>query len=446
MPWLTPNNIPEDDECRPLFIPHSAEWLAIVSGAILELTRSWNWEEFGELTPEECAERMQQMQQQFYDGICNDCTLPDGGRVIRINLEGHFEWLVGDAWVEPTGDYAVPPVEPRETGTPEEQRCLAAANAVNVLADLYEQVTDMWNMHLSIAEAVFTFSVAIGIAIAPPLGLLARGIMGIALFAFQEFFAFLDFLGEDVWGENFTDALECMFYECSLNTDGVVTFNPDCIWEKMWNEGNPFDLSGSEQRLLGQIGYLLSVIGMDGLNLAGTTTAITSADCEECDDAWCFVFDFEEVSGSAFFSPLTRNGCVASWSSGIGWTATKGGACAPMPGSDVISSVCATFDPTYIRKIVVVGTSSGRDEARTCAAVAANACNFAGGFSITEGLFPNGTLVGVERVINNTITEAVAEFQNDANVSFHSSGTAIVKSIAFYGNGECPFGEPNCLG
>jgi len=445
MPWLTPNNIPEDDECRPLFIPHSAEWLAIVSGAILELTRSWNWEEFGELTPEECAERMLIMQQQFYEGNCLDCTLPSGGRIIRIGFSGHFEEMINGEWGAPQGDYAVPAVPARTGGTPEEQRCLAAANAENVLAELYEEVTDMFNNHISQAEALFALGVSIGLAIAPPLGLLAGSVLAISLIAFGEFFAFMDFLTEDVWDNNFSEALRCFLYECSLNDAGVVTFDVDCVWEKMKNEGNPFDLSFSAQRLLGQVGFLLSIIGIEGLNLAGATTAITSADCDDCDDAWCFVFDFEEVSGSAFFSPLTRNGCVASWSAGVGWTATLGGGCAPVAGNDVISSVCATFDATFIRKIVVVGTSNGRNEARTCAAIAANACNFAGGFSITEGLFPNGTLVGVERVINNTITQVVAEFQNDAN-AIQAQGTAIVKSIAIYGNGECPFGEPNCLG
>lgn len=71
MPWLTPDEAPEGTVCRPLFIPDDPAWLAIVSGAILELTRSWNYEQFGTLTPDQCAELMQVMQQKYYDEICS---------------------------------------------------------------------------------------------------------------------------------------------------------------------------------------------------------------------------------------------------------------------------------------------------------------------------------------------------------------------------------------
>ena len=159
MAWLTPDEIPEDDACRPLFIPNSSDWLAIVSGAILPLTRTWNWEQFGTLTPEQCADRMLLLMEQYYSGECNDCELPGGGRVIRINFEGNFEELVHGAWVEPQGDYAVPPVTAREEPTPEERRCLAAANAENVLSQLYEQVTDLFVADVSAAEALLALGV-----------------------------------------------------------------------------------------------------------------------------------------------------------------------------------------------------------------------------------------------------------------------------------------------
>jgi len=443
MPWLTPSNIPEDDECRPLFIPHSAEWLAIVSGAILELTRSWNWEEFGELTPEECAERMLLMQQQFYEGNCLDCTLPGGERVIRIDFDGHFQEMVNGEWVEPQGDYAIPPVPARTGGTPEEQRCLAAANAENVLAQLYEEVTDLFNNHISVAEAAIEIGVLIGLAIAPPLGLAAASLVAIARIAFSEFFAFMDFLTEDVWDADFSEALRCMLYECSLNDDGVVTFSTDCVWTKMRNEGNPFDLSITGQRLLGQVGYLFSIIGVDGLNLAGATDAITEATCEDCDDAWCFTFNFEETDGGV--TPVSRNGCVATWTAGVGWHATKGSPCAPSAGQNVIASVCKTFPSTFIRRVVVVGTSSGRDISTQVAAVTGE-CDFSPHIVNDEPDIDNGELFGVVWDVGASITNVLAEFQNYVpSPVTHASGTAIVKQLTFYGNGECPFGVPNCL-
>jgi len=63
--WLTPDDIPSTAECRALFIPASEAWLANVSGALLELTYAYNWEQFGTLTPDECAARMQEMYDDF---------------------------------------------------------------------------------------------------------------------------------------------------------------------------------------------------------------------------------------------------------------------------------------------------------------------------------------------------------------------------------------------
>jgi len=49
--------MPDDTLCRALLIPNDAEWLAIVTGAISELTYPHNFESFGSISPEETAER-----------------------------------------------------------------------------------------------------------------------------------------------------------------------------------------------------------------------------------------------------------------------------------------------------------------------------------------------------------------------------------------------------
>lgn len=63
--WLTPDSTPVEVVCRTLFIPNSEAWLAIVTGAILELSQPYNWEQFGTLTPDECATRMSIMLDEF---------------------------------------------------------------------------------------------------------------------------------------------------------------------------------------------------------------------------------------------------------------------------------------------------------------------------------------------------------------------------------------------
>lgn len=293
MPYLTPDEIPEDDACRPLFIPDSTAWLAIVSGALTELTQPYNWEEFGTLTVEQCVERMQEMIDAYYDEPCGECTLPGGGKIIRINLQGHFEEACGASWCEPTGDYAIPSIPARTEPTSDERRCLAAANAENVLAQLYEGVVDDFNEAISAAESLLALGTAIGIALAPPLGLAAASALAIVGIAFGEFFAFMDFLTEDVWDDEFSEKLRCILLDCATDTAGVVTFDYDCLVAQLGEYPEAFDFSFSQIRLIGQVLFLLNTISIDGLNLAGTTTVITEYDCGVCLPNCAGFYDFE---------------------------------------------------------------------------------------------------------------------------------------------------------
>lgn len=322
MPWLTPDEIPERTVCRPLFIPDDPAWLAIVSGAILPLTRFWEWEQFGTLTPEQCAEAMQVLQQRYYDEICNDCVLPSGGRVIRIDFDGHPEELVDGEWVAPQGDYALPPVPERDTGTPEEQTCLAAANAVNVLAQTYEEVSDMFADHFTEAAALLAMAVAIGTFIVPPVGLIAGGLLTFGLAAFGAFFRAMEFLTVDLWDADFTEAMRCVFYDCATNTAGVVTFDYACVTAKLENIAGQFDLTTEQVRLAFQVKYLLDIITIDGMNLAGSTTAITSADCWMCGDCDIVYNDTMDTALGPHTTLLPYDGSTpaASWQSTGGRT------------------------------------------------------------------------------------------------------------------------------
>lgn len=68
MPYLTPNTIPNDDfVCRVVRIPNDPALVWAFSGAIIELTKRYNWEQFGEMTPDETAEACQSVLFEYLD-------------------------------------------------------------------------------------------------------------------------------------------------------------------------------------------------------------------------------------------------------------------------------------------------------------------------------------------------------------------------------------------
>lgn len=70
--WLTPDLPPTDDICRVLLIPADPNWLAVVAGALIELTRESNFEEFGTATPSDCTTVFSIMFDKFSnnEGVC----------------------------------------------------------------------------------------------------------------------------------------------------------------------------------------------------------------------------------------------------------------------------------------------------------------------------------------------------------------------------------------
>jgi len=66
--WLTPDTPPANTTCRRLLIPDNVDWIAIVSGCLLELTKSYNFEQYGTATPEQTAAVFMDM----FDGFSLD--------------------------------------------------------------------------------------------------------------------------------------------------------------------------------------------------------------------------------------------------------------------------------------------------------------------------------------------------------------------------------------
>lgn len=159
---------------------------------------------------DDAVEAMQAMIDAYYDGCVSGCELPGGGSIIRIDDDGNIEQLIDGEWAEPEGDYVIPPPEARSGGTSEDQRCLAAANATNVLQLLYESLSESWGANLSEAEAITDFTAiligAVGFAFAP----ITAAIAAFMEVVFRLLYTALEYLGADLWDADFTDQCFCL--------------------------------------------------------------------------------------------------------------------------------------------------------------------------------------------------------------------------------------------
>jgi len=320
MPWLTPDSIPEADDCRPLAIPADSAWLALVSGALTELTLPYNWQKFGTLTVAETVAKMQAIVDNYYNTPCAACELPGGYPVTRYSTSGHLQLLDGaGTWSDATGDYYIPPPDARTEGTAPDQNCLAAKNATNVISQLYESLSESFSAELSTDEALVAFIAAAVAAVGFEFAPITFAIAGVAFAVFEVLFHGLEYVTADLWTEPFSQEFECLLLGCVINTDGVVTFDWDCFNNALLAQVNDMGLSEIQMRLYVQIGYILYFIGgADGLNLAARTTAITNDDCSFCTPEWCVAYDLTDNDGGF---TIAYSGARGEWQSGTGWVA-----------------------------------------------------------------------------------------------------------------------------
>lgn len=75
--WHTGDELTGDDLiCRPLFIPDDLTLISSVGGALSELTKPYNWEQVGTMTPETASEIMTEMLKAWHEEACGDDEVP----------------------------------------------------------------------------------------------------------------------------------------------------------------------------------------------------------------------------------------------------------------------------------------------------------------------------------------------------------------------------------
>lgn len=104
MGYLTPDITPGNAVCRVLFIPDDEQYLAIVRGALQELTFPHNWVKFGMLTPDIAAQNFVDMFDKFCFNVGN-CRMI--GEIVAYagNSSPTDKWLICDGGEYDAVDY-----------------------------------------------------------------------------------------------------------------------------------------------------------------------------------------------------------------------------------------------------------------------------------------------------------------------------------------------------
>lgn len=313
MPWLT-GNAPIGDKflCRRVLIPidDRLAFVTAVSGALLDLTQAFNWQLFGELTPEEAAEYMRVMYDDFVAQECSGGSCP---RIWRINTQtGQYEFSDdgGETW--DTGETFVPPTPQRTVGE-SDPRCLAAWNAENVLAQLYEQSLDAWNTDASIVYGQVAFATTLGLAISSLFGASAA-IVGAAWAVFAGAWELMQYLTADYYDDDIKAYLRCLLYDNITMTDNVPHVDYDAVQAALISRAvtDPL-LRGNANLVFVQLNYFIKIIGQAGLDHAAATTAIEIADCDDCEDeTWVYDITPERMGNILWFTPNTATNCAGN--------------------------------------------------------------------------------------------------------------------------------------
>jgi len=443
--FLTPPETPETQDCRLIKIPSSKEWLGIFNSALLETTYAHNFEQVNstDLTPEATAAACYAIFSAYLVEYCGECMLPGGDPLFTIGYDGQIEQLVNGEWVAPEGAYELPPTPERDEPTPEERQCLAAANCAAVLQQLYEQLADDWAAALTVAEAQTNLAAAIGLVLGAPFAAVAYPLIAIGRLVFQVVYETLEFVGADLWTSDFTDELRCLLLNCSSSDGDIVRFDYQCVIDGLARAVDILDITISELRLFGQLQYILSWIGEQGLEAAGATTGVETASCDDC-GYWCFNFnllveDGDIVGSCATFPTAT---CDATWVSGVGWRGYNGGATAAGITRFLIAKT--TFTECYIRRVVIVARPTGMAannyvHTRITAHSSSDPVTH-----VQDGVVGSGDDVGNVLTIEDNCSELWFGCGIAPSGTVVATGYVAMFTYTIYGSGDCPFGEPNC--
>lgn len=198
---------------------------------------------------------------------------------LLVNIGGQIVVQLADGTVitPPTSDT----IDERDTEFVPPERfddpaCVASANAMYVLYTLHGQVmqTVATPSLITIAAVIAGLLIALlfmPVATAIILALLAGG-LGVA------FFGVITTLPPSAFSASVQCTLQMILFDNSTDVDGVVTFDYTTVLADV--------TALASNNIWTCIQFYLTVIGENGLNRAGATTALATADCSGCQ--WCY--------------------------------------------------------------------------------------------------------------------------------------------------------------
>lgn len=418
--FLTPPNLPETTVSRCLVIPNSKEWLGIFNSVLLETAQAYNYEQVNptDMTPEDVAALCYTIYEIYLQGICDvDCAdvaacLYPIGRLQRMNpTTGRYEVSDdgGSTWQDASE------IDPRFVAPRNEQAvnfdCDDAKAIVGYIQNMIDELKDEIDLGytilglvaalVSVLAIVFSFGAVAPVAIA-----FAGALTGITSAAITAA------LTVDVW-----ERLLCNIH-CHIS-DGseVTTAQFDEILVQLGA-----DETGLAYTVLWHAINQMGPVGLHNAVSLNTPTTGLPADCTgcDCDDIWCYTFDFKTASHDTVW---TKVGTPGTWVSGQGWRATMSG---PSHEGVVLETTIAAREITRVDVQVNLGgphrvTEIALDN------ITVDSCNpCAAGVSVVswEGLESSTNI--------------------DLGIEVNLSQYGGIEAVTIWGNGSNPFGTDNC--
>ena len=209
--------------------------------------------------------------------------------------------------------------------------------------------------------------------------------------------------------------------------------------------------------LAAQIGGVGSGVLISFLQLAGegginnlAAVGSSTGDCSgcDCDDSWCYLFEFDVVGAADWQKSTTDgffNGVVTF---GTGWVATDAVNIVQNPdtGNRAVY-IARTFSLSTIKKVIMTYTfTAGTYDLNTWDAIFI-ALNGSRVIGISRALIVNGTnltLTWEGTQTNISKIESFLRSSRDNSSPYGYTGSASIRSIRVEGVGINPFGEDNC--